>query len=97
VVSPNPKAHFVSNVFYPKVRVADYYTLRSGPDMDLPETYHEWRDLQAEEMRQIILNGDTPVEVEVDPDEFAEYCKASRHARTFDRLKQFVAEKGDGR
>jgi hypothetical protein len=49
------------------------------------------------EMREITVNGDTPIEIEVDPDEFARYCHAAQHTRTLDRLKQFVAEKGGGK
>jgi hypothetical protein len=48
-------------------------------------------------MREIIVAGDTPCEIEVNPDEFARFCQAGGHARTFDRLLEFVTEKGRGK
>jgi hypothetical protein len=48
-------------------------------------------------MREIVLNGRTPVEIVIDPDEFARYCHAGQHARTLERLKQFAGEKGSGK
>jgi hypothetical protein len=46
-------------VYYPKIRAMDYGTFRGEPHLNLPNTYNEWLDLQAKEMREIILSGDT--------------------------------------
>ena len=45
-------------------------------------------------MRQIILAGNEPIEVDVGPDEYAAYCHERRSVRTLDTLKAFAAEKG---
>ena len=84
-------------VYYPKIRPADYDLLQSVLRPDLPDSYDEGFDLARKEMRDIILQGDTPMEVEIDPEEFGRYCHAGRHVRTLDRLKQFAAEKGNGK
>jgi len=84
-------------IYYPRIRLADYDTLRSEPNLNLPDTYNEWLDFSYQEQRQIILAGNDPVEIEIDPDEFARFCQALGSARTFDRLLQFAAEKGSGK
>jgi hypothetical protein len=84
----------MTTVYYPKIPSADYDTLRGVLHPDLPDTYDEWFDLARKQMRQIILAGNDPVEVEIYPHQFTMYCHAGRHARTLDRLKQFATEKG---
>jgi hypothetical protein len=85
------------SVCYPKIRPTDYALFRGVLDRDLPASYDEWFDLARKEMRGITVNGDAPIEIEVDPDEFARYCHAERYARTLAQLKQFAAEKGRGK
>jgi len=80
-------------VYYPKLRPADYDAFQAVLHPDLPNTYNEWFDLARKEMREIIVNGDTPIDVEIDPHEFAQYCHTTRSARTLDSLKQCVAQK----
>jgi hypothetical protein len=88
----------MSTVYFPKIRAGDdYSTLRSEPNLNLPDTYNEWLDFSYQQMREIIVAGDTPCEIEVNPDEFARFCQAGGHARTFDRLLEFVTEKGRGK
>jgi hypothetical protein len=84
-------------VYYPKIRPTDYDLFHGVLRPDVPDSYDEGFDLARKEMREIILKGDTPIEVEIDPDEFGRYCHAGRHARTLERLKQFAAEKGSGK
>jgi len=81
-------------IYYPKISPNDYDAFRSILNPDLPDTYDKWFDLARKQMREIILNGDTPIEVEVYPHQFAGYCHTGRHARTLDRREQFAAEKG---
>ena len=82
-------------VYYPKIRPTDYDAFRSVLHPDLPNTYNEWLDLAREQMRQIILTrAGNPIEVEINPHEFAVYCHSGRHARTLDSLKRFATEKG---
>lgn len=87
----------MATVYYPKLSPANFHALRSGPDLNLPDTYNEWLNLSRKQMREIILAGDSPIEIEIDPDEFARFCHTLRAARTFDRLLQFAAEKGSGK
>ena len=88
----------MATVYYPKIRVGDdYRTLSGEPHLNLPDTYNEWLDFSYQQMREIIVAGDAPCEIEVNPDEFARFCQAGGHARTFDRLLEFVAEKGRGK
>jgi hypothetical protein len=83
-------------VNYPKIRPTDYALFRGVLHGDLPASYEEWFDLARKELREIVVNGDTPREIETDPDEFARYCHVRRYARTLDRLKRFASEKGSG-
>ena len=84
-------------VCYTKIRPTGYTLFQGVLHPDLPASYDKWFDLARKEMREIIVKGDTTTEIEVDPDEFARYCHAGRHARTLDRLKQFATAKGSGK
>jgi hypothetical protein len=87
-------------VYYPKLSVANYKTLRSEPDLNLPDTYDKWLDFSAKQMREIRLSGDATLkicEIKIDPDEFARYCQSPRQTRTFDALRKFATEKGGGK
>jgi hypothetical protein len=81
-------------VYYPKLSLAHYHTLSSEPNLNLPDTYNEWLNLAHKEMREIILAGDRPCEIEIDPDEFAEFCHSEGKARTFGALREFATKKG---
>ena len=85
-------------IYYPAIRATDYDTFSGVLHASLPDTYDRWLDFQHKEMREIVLAGNNPKEVEVDPDEFARYCQAKRATtRNLDTLRQFAAEKGTGK
>lgn len=84
-------------VYYPRLRPGDYDTFRGAKTLQLPDSYNEWFDFSRQQMREIIVSGVEVLEIEVYPDEFAEFCHATQSPRTLDALKEFANLKGRGK
>jgi len=84
----------MATAYYPRIHPKDHDLHRAVLGPDLGDLYLEWFDRARREMRQIILAGDEPVEIDVGTDEYASWCHETRSARTLNTLKMFAAEKG---
>jgi hypothetical protein len=80
----------------PIIRRHDYDTFRSLDGFDLPDTYDEWFNLHTNEKRERNQAGFDVVEVEVNPSEFARFCRARGGRAQGQRLLDFTIEKFAG-
>jgi hypothetical protein len=60
---------------FPLIAPNDYPALLALIGSDLPDTYDEWRNLQANEIRQFIQAGRTTKEVPVDLHQFSNFLQ----------------------
>jgi len=63
---------------------------------DLPDTYDEWLNIAEKEVAEIRGIGHTVKKINLDPDEFTEFCQASsvdRNAKTFHAFTVFKASR----
>jgi hypothetical protein len=69
------------------------YSLFQATVAALPKGYINWFDKHRREMQRLIRRGDRPIEVMVDPDAFAEFCRAGKRAQNLKSLEDFAIER----
>jgi hypothetical protein len=57
------------------IRASDYEPLRSIPTLGLPDTFNEWAYKRREFSTKICGGGNEAIGVEVEPNEFADFCR----------------------
>jgi hypothetical protein len=80
--------------YYPVIHEHDYVAFRAFPNLDLPNTYDEWRKLTEDIRRQRDLMGEKVILVEINPHEFAAYCRSSGMTMDSTSIGRFAMEKG---
>lgn len=82
--------------FLPVIIRQQYELFRKLPQSDLPNTYDEWLNLHTNIKRERGQMGFNIREVQIDPHQFAEYCRSRGIAADGLRLSHFAREKGLG-
>ena len=80
--------------FIPKIAREDYQSFRQILDPHLPDTYDEWLDLVSQVTGDNIGRGRISETIEVNPDEFSNYCLTTRSSPNLHVLKNFAHQKG---
>ena len=66
-------------------------------DSNFPDTYDEWLKLATKQTSEIAARGDIPDKVQINPSEFARYCRATGQTHNRDTLYAFAIAKKQGR
>lgn len=80
--------------FYPVIHEHDYEAFRAFPNLNLPDTYDEWRKLTEDIRRQRDLMGEKVILVEINPREFAMFHETRGIAMDVTSIGRFAMEKG---
>jgi hypothetical protein len=75
------------------IRANDYESFRSIPATGLPDTFDKWTHQRAERAAQVIGGGNEVVSVEINPDEFAIFCRDRGAPTNLHSLDNLAAEK----
>lgn len=62
-------------------------------DPDLPNTFDEWSDFATKQVAEIEAHGGQVVRVDVNSEDFANYCHASGLERNIHTLRAFAVAK----
>lgn len=83
-------------MFIPTIAPADYQAFRRLIDRDLPDTYDEWLDLANKGSLDNIGKGHVSEPVDVDPNEFVRFVRATGASANLHWLYNFAQQKGGG-
>jgi hypothetical protein len=64
-------------VVLPVISAREYDAFRRTVGTNLADTYDEWAKLKAEQIAEVVGQGDTFAEVKVKHDEFLQYCRTN--------------------
>jgi hypothetical protein len=87
---------FMATKFVPNIAEEDYESFRSMLHGSIPDSYYDWLNLAFEMKTESIGEGNFAAPVEVNPDEFARYCRSTENLSNLYSLKQFAHAKGTG-
>jgi hypothetical protein len=90
------EVHFMATKFVPNIAEEDYQSFRSMLHGSIPDSYYDWLNLAFEMKTESIGEGNFAAAVEVNPDEFARYCRSTENLSNLYSLKQFAHAKGIG-
>ncbi len=80
--------------FFPLIRREDFEAFRRVMKGEFPATFEKWHYLRLKEVSDEQGAGQTAVDVQIDPDEFAEFCLTSGASPDRDTLYRFAMRKG---
>jgi hypothetical protein len=78
-----------------KIARADYDAFKAilAEDLEFPATYDLWYEHRQKELKDTLTSGDTVQEVQVDPQEFTEWCGRSGLNPSFYSLNGYAVAK----
>jgi hypothetical protein len=86
----------VSIKFIPTILKHHYEAFRKVLGRDLPDTYNEWLYLTNKRSLENAATGNISQAIEVDPNEFVRYQRATGASTDLHSLDNFTYEKGMG-
>ena len=82
--------------FVPAIAEDDYESFRNILGHNIPDDYREWLNLAFEMSTDNISQGYDTAPIEVTPDEFVQYCEATKDPCDLHSLERFANSKGVG-
>jgi hypothetical protein len=67
-------------IYVPRISAQDYPAFQAIPGLDLPADYSDWLRKRERFKATSLENGDTVVEVHVNPSEFLRYLQVAKSA-----------------
>jgi hypothetical protein len=76
----------------PLIRRQDYEAFRGIPTRNLPDTFDQWQYKHAEQAAHITGGGHIAEYIEIDPQEFADFCHATGQEASLQTIRFFAEE-----
>ncbi len=78
---------------FPVISKEDYPAFRPVLGPNAPNAHDEWLKIHREQVEQTRLNGDEAAEIEIQHDEFVEFCRVNGHTPNQNALMDFATKK----
>jgi hypothetical protein len=86
----------MATLFVPQIAEQDYESIRRLLNRDIPDTYDKWLNLIFECVTNNQATGHISETIDIDPNEFGRYLRATGAEANLQGLRNFAFQKGTG-
>jgi len=84
----------MATAYLPLINPGDYETFRGILNEDMPSTYDEWAQLHAKMLTDLLRQGESYREIQINPDELRRFCTRRKTSASYQLLRDLAVEKG---